>query len=75
MDKWVKNGFEHRYELSGDSGQRFVIRIEHTGALLSGYVLVWQYSIGRYWSERQLGDRFATLRQAKDYAALLGVTA
>jgi hypothetical protein len=75
MDKWIKNGFEHRYEFSRDSGEKFVIRIEH-GALLSAYVLIWQYRDGRgYWREQSLGRRFATLRQAKDHAALLGVTA
>ena len=75
MDKWVKNGFEWRYEFSRDSGEKLVIRIEN-GALLNAYVLIWQYRDSRgYWSEKRLGDRFATLRKAKDYAALLGVAA
>ena len=76
MDKWVKNGFEWRYEFSRDSGEKLVIRIEG-GALLSAYVLIWQYRDGGgYWHEKSLGPRpFPTLRKAKDYAARLGMTA
>ena len=75
MDKWIKNGFEYRYEFSRDSGQMLVIRIDHLWDQ-PRYELAWQYRDGRgYWHEKRLGNRFATLRKAKDYAALLGVTA
>jgi len=75
MDKWIKNGFEYRYEFSCDSGEMLVIRIDHLWDR-PRYELVWQYRDGRgYWREQSLGRRFATLRQAKDCAALLGVTA
>lgn len=71
MDKWIKNGCEYRYEFSRDSGEKFVIRMDHRDGR-PGYALVWQYRDGSgYWHEQPLGEQFATLRHAKEYAAMI----
>jgi hypothetical protein len=71
MDKWVKNGFEYRYEFSRDSGEMLVIRIDHLWDR-PRYALVSKYRDGRgYWREQSLGQPFSTLRAAKGYAALI----
>lgn len=71
MDKWIKNGYEYRYEFSRDSGQMFVIRINHLWAR-PRYELIWKYRNGDgYWAQQTLGLPFTTLRAAKEYAALI----
>ena len=71
MDKWVKNGYEYRYEFSRYSGEMFVIRIDHLWDN-ARYELVWLYRDGSgYWREQSLGFRYETLSQAKAHAAMI----
>jgi len=71
MDQWIKNGFEYRYEFSRDSGQMFVIRIDHLWDR-PRYEVVWKYRDGSgYWQQQILGQQFLTLREAKEYVAML----
>ena len=71
MDKWVKNGYDYRYEFSRDSGEMFVIRSWNLWDR-ARYELVWLYRDGSgYWREQSLGFRYSTLSEAKEHASMI----